>query len=563
MPKKKRNGRADKVPYDGLRIIPLGGLGEIGKNITALECGGDIIVIDCGMKFPEENMLGIDFVLPDVQYLCDNKDKVRGIFITHGHEDHIGALPLVAPRIGAPIYGSPLALAIIENKMTDARISYKPEYHQISPEQTVKAGCFEVGFIRVSHSIPDSFAIYVRTPIGTIFHSGDFKLDVTPIGMSGTDLPAIAALGSEGVTLLMSDSTNSERPGFTPSETMVSRTFGDIFRTHKDRRIVIAAFASNLHRAGLVFAEAARFNRKVVLIGRSLLAYTEMAMKLGYFDVPKGLLITSAEAEKLAPNRTVVLTTGSQGEPFSGLVLMSKGEHRQIHLGDRDLVVVSATPIPGNEKLVSRTIDRLFACGCDVIYGRDSDIHVSGHASREEQKTLLSLVKPKYFVPVHGEYRHLVRHGKTAREMGIPSKNIFVMQNGDVLTIGSNGAAKLGGKVQSGAVLVDGMMLGECEGSLLRERRELSESGIIALSIVVDKNYNIAAPIKIESKGCILGSDTEILDGAARKAVASAKSGACDMITLPTEIRKRIREIVSRNYRIYPTITPMITMLDG
>ncbi len=564
--KKRRTGKLSgnrKAP-SGLRLIPLGGLGEIGKNITAIEYGEDIIVIDCGLKFPEEEMLGIDFVIPDVQYLVERKNKIRGLFLTHGHEDHIGAIPLVLPRLDIPVYGTSLTLGLVENKILDARTAYRPKYNYVQPGDKVKVGCFEVGFINVCHSIPDSVALSVRTPMGTIVHSGDFKLDTSPIGGKGTDFSTLAELGKEGVLLLLSDSTNSEREGFTASERTVGHTFEEIFRQHKDRRIVIATFASNLHRAQQVFTVAARFNRKVVLNGRSMLSYVELARKLGHIiDVPEDLIITSQEAEHLAPNRTVVLTTGSQGEPFSGLVLMSKGEHRQIRLGNRDLVVVSATPIPGNEKLVSNTVNRLFALGCEVVYERSRAIHVSGHASREEQKILLSLVKPKYFMPVHGEYRHLVRHGQLAREMGIPAKNVFVMQNGDILTFEPDGKAKTGNRVASGAVLVDGMMLGEFEGSLLRERKELSENGLISLSVMLDSDYRQVAPMQIASKGSIYGLDSENMrpdiELAVSRALDAARAGSVDKEMLPTEIRKRIRETLIRNSRAYPTIMPLIT----
>jgi ribonuclease J len=550
-----------------LRIIPLGGLGEIGKNITAIEFGDDIIVIDCGLKFPEEEMLGIDFVVPDTAYLAENKDRIRGVFLTHGHEDHIGAVPLVLPTLDVPIYGTALTIALIESKMLDAHVAYKPSYNHVWAGQNIKAGCFEVGFIRVCHSIPDSLAIYVRTPMGIVLHSGDFKMDMTPIGDNATDLSALAELGREGVLLLLSDSTNSEREGFTPSESTVGRTFEEIFRLHKDRRIVIASFASNLYRAQQVLNTAARFNRKVMLVGRSMLSYIELAQKLGYIDVPEGLLVTSPEADSMLPNRMVVLTTGSQGEPFSGLVLMSKGAHRQIRLGAKDLVVISASPIPGNEKLVSNTVNRLFACGCEVIYERSSAIHVSGHASREEQKMLISVVKPRYFMPVHGEYRHLVRHGQLAKEMGIQTKNVFILQNGDVLTFDPDGKVRLGDKVHSGAILVDGMMLGEFEGSLLRERKELSESGLITVSLVLDGEYRLAAPIQIDSRGCIYGLDEENMrpdvELSIERALESVRSGAVEKTSLQTEIRKGIRDVLSRNFRAYPSILPLVTLIGA
>ena len=549
----------------GLRIIPLGGMGEIGKNLTAIEYGDDILIIDCGMKFPEEEMLGIDFVIPDVEYLVENRGKIRGLFLTHGHEDHIGAIPLVLPRLDVPIYGTPLTLGLVENKMLDARTSYKPKYNKIKAGDTVRAGCFEVGFVRVAHSIPDALAIYVRTPMGTIVHSGDFKLDLTPSGGKGTDLAALAELGREGVLLLMSDSTNSERAGFTPSESEVGKALEDIFRQHKDRRIVIAAFASNLYRAQQVFATAARFNRKVALVGRSMIAYVELAKKLGYIEVADGLLLSVSEAEALPPNRTVILTTGSQGEPFSGLVLMSKGDHRQVRLGSRDLVVISATPIPGNEKLVSNTVNRLFACGCEVIYERSAGVHASGHASREEQKILLSLIRPKFFIPAHGEYRHLVRHSQLAKEMGIPAKNIFVMQNGDVLLVENQTKARLEGRVSSGAVLVDGMMLGEFEGSILRERKELSESGLITMSIVLDGEYNLMARPVFDSRGSTFRLEKENMcpdmELAVQKAVESLKAGSVTQETFSTEVRKRTREVLNRNYRSYPSILPLVSII--
>lgn len=567
--KSSKSGKRPKksAAKQGLRIIPLGGMGEIGKNITVVEYGDDIIIIDCGLKFPEEEMLGIDFVVPDVEYLIENKKKIRGLFLTHGHEDHIGAIPLVLPRLDTPVYGTPLTLALVENKMLDARVTYKPDYRQVTPGKTVRAGCFEVGFIRVSHSIPDALAIYVRTPIGIILHSGDFKLDLTPIGDNGTDLSGFADIGKEGVLLMMSDSTNSEREGFTASESSVAKSFDEIFRSHKDRRIIVAAFASNLYRAQMVINTAIRFNRKVVLTGRSMIAYVELARKLGYVDAPDELLVTSADAEKLAPNRVVILTTGSQGEPFSGLVMMSKGGHRQIHLGSKDLVVISATPIPGNEKLVSNTVNRLFACGCEVIYERSSAIHVSGHASKEEQKILLSLVKPKYFIPCHGEYRHLVRHGQLAREMGIPAKNIYILQNGDSVLFDGSGGAKSDVKVQSGAVLVDGVMLGEFEGSLLRERKELSESGLLALSITVDAGYNMIAKPRADSRGSIFSLDRENampdIESAVEKALAGVRAGSVEKTALPTEIRKRIRELLNKNYRAYPSILPLINVVGA
>lgn len=549
-----------------LRVIPLGGLGEIGKNITAIQYGNDIIVIDCGLKFPEDDMLGIDFVIPDVDFLVENREKLRAIFITHGHEDHIGALPFVLPSLDVPLYCSRLTAGLIENKAKDARTNYTPMFRHVAPGSVIEAGAFSVEFIPVCHSIPDSYALAVRTPLGVIMHSGDFKLDPTPIDGRTTDYSSFARLGKEGVLLMLSDSTNAERPGMTQSERTVGQTFERLLRLYKDRRIVIATFASNLHRAQQAITAAARFNRKVVLIGRSMLAYVELARELGYLEVPEGIIITSQEAEHMAENRVLVLTTGSQGEPFSGLVMMSKGANRQIRLGTKDLVVVSATPIPGNEKLVSDTINRLFAIGCEVVYERTAQTHVSGHASQDELKILLSMVHPRYFVPVHGEYRHLVRHAQLARDMGIPGKNVFIMQNGDVLKFKNQNKAELAGRVQAGAVLIDGIVLGEFDGSIIRERRELSENGLVVVSVVLDKRGHLAGKIQIQTRGSVFsaedGSTFNDLEHAVKLGIAQfSRTPGAQPELLPTEIRKRIRAVFGKTSRSYPTIVPLITHL--
>ena len=566
---KKRDNRTKRksTGKGELSVIPLGGLGEIGKNLTVFRYDNDIIIVDCGLKFPEEDMLGIDFVIPDVQYLIENKDKILGIFITHGHEDHIGALPFILPRLDVPIYCSRLAAGMIGNKMEDARTSYKPKYREVCPGDIIEAGAFSVEFIPVCHSIPDALALSIHTPMGMIVHTGDFKLDPTPIDGVGTDFNSFAALGKEGVMLLLSDSTNIEKDGITPSEKTVGQTFERLFRLHKDRRIVIATFSSNLHRSQQVFNAAGRFNRKVVLAGRSMIKNVELAIDLGYIDVPEGLIITSQEADHMPENRVVVLTTGSQGEPFSGLVMMSRGTHRMVKLGPKDLVIISATPIPGNEKLVSHTVNRLFACGCEVIYERGEKIHVSGHAARDELTIMLSMLKPRYFIPVHGEYRHLVRHAQLAREMGVPSKNVFVMQNGDVLKFKGKSNASLSGRVQAGAVLVDGIALGEFEGGLLRERRELSENGIVAISITLDSKSRLTAPIQIQTKGSVFstedGSTFRELENAVKMGLEQfARTPGAKPETLPTEIRKRIRDVFGKVSRNYPVIVPLITFVE-
>jgi len=568
MPKKAEAKPRGKTRNQGeLNVIPLGGLGEIGKNLTVFRYGNDIIVVDCGLKFPEEDMLGIDFVIPDVQYLLENRDCIKGIFITHGHEDHIGALPFILPRLDVPLYCSRLTAGLIENKMVDAKTSYTPKYIEVSQGDIIEAGAFTVEFIPVCHSIPDSLALSIHTPLGMIVHTGDFKLDPTPIDGVVTDYSAFAELGKEGVLLMLSDSTNIERSGVTPSEKTVGQTFERLFRLYKDRRIVIATFASNLHRAQQVFNSAARFNRKVVLVGRSMINNIELARNLGYIEVPEGMVITSKEAEALSENRLVILTTGSQGEPFSGLVLMSRGIHRMVKLGPKDLVIISATPIPGNEKLVSHTVNRLFACGCEVIYEKDEKIHVSGHASRDELTMMLSMVKPRYFIPVHGEYRHMVRHAQLARDMGVPSKNVFVMQNGDVLKFKGAGKAEIDGRVQSGAVLVDGIALGEFEGSILRERRELSENGLVTVSVVVDEGFRLVAPIQIQTKGSVFSTEDGGTFNELERAIKAAleqflRTPGAKLETLPTEIRKRIRDVYGRTSRNYPTIIPLISRIE-
>ncbi len=560
-PKKKISGRGE------LSVIPLGGLGEIGKNLTVFRYDNDIIIVDCGLKFPEEDMLGIDFVIPDVQYLIENKDKILGIFITHGHEDHIGALPFILPRLDVPLYCSRLTAGMIGNKMEDARTSYKPKYREICPGDIIEAGAFSVEFIPVCHSIPDALALAVNTPMGMIVHTGDFKLDPTPIDGVVTDYSSFASLGKEGVMLLLSDSTNIEKDGITPSEKTVGQTFERLFRLYKDRRIVIATFSSNLHRSQQVFNAAGRFNRKVVLAGRSMIKNVELAIDLGYIDVPEGLIISSQEADHMTDNRVVVLTTGSQGEPFSGLVMMSRGTHRTVRLGPKDLVIISATPIPGNEKLVSHTVNRLFACGCEVIYERGEKIHVSGHAARDELTIMLSMLKPRFFMPVHGEYRHLVRHAQLAKDMGVPSKNVFVMQNGDVLKFKNRTSASVEGRVQAGAVLVDGIALGEFEGSLLRERRELSENGIVAISVALNSKFHLTAPIQIQTRGSVFstedGSTFRELENAVKLGLEQfARLPGAKPEMLPAEIRKRIRDVFGKVSRNYPVIVPLITYVE-
>lgn len=566
MARSRSRKKTSGIPPAELRFIPLGGFGEIGKNMLVFEYGDDLLVVDSGLKFPDEEMFGIDFVIPDVTYLLEKKKNIRGIVLTHGHEDHTGALPFVLPQLDVPLYGTALTLGLASGKLAEFAPAYEPKMREVRAGETIELGAFRVTFVAVCHSIPDGVGLIIETPEGIIVHTGDFKLDPTPIDGRLTDYNAFAEAGKKGVRLLISDSTNAERPGHTPSENIVGKSLEQILRLHRNRRIVVAAFASNIHRTQQVFDAAARFNRKVALLGRSMVSNVELSRKLGYIQVSDDLLVPASEAERVPANRLLVLTTGSQGEPFSGLVLMSKGEHRHILLGQKDLVAIFATPIPGNEKLVSRTIDRLFALGCEVIYDREQHVHASGHASQEELKMMLSIVRPQHFVPFHGERRHQHRHAQLAVEMGVPEQNVHILQNGDILRI-QRGKSQVRGTVPSGAVLVDGLAIGEMKGSVLKERRELAEDGILILSIVLDKNGRLSGEIRLESRGFIHSSDATALYEEIRKAVLKVvgSAGEKDLLepeNLEIRIRGRVKEVIRRLTRGTPNVLPMVTILE-
>ena len=563
---------AKKAPHaaepQSVKFIPLGGLGEIGKNMYAIECGDDIVVIDAGMMFPDEEMLGIDFVIPDITYLEENRSKVRGILITHGHEDHIGGLPFVLAKLDVPVFSAKLTLGMIEGKLSEALPRYDPQLVEVSAGETIELGVFKIRFISVCHSIPDALAIAVETPFGVILHTGDFKFDPTPVDGHGTDFAAFAELGEKGVLLLAADSTNAEREGFTRSERSLIAPLENLLRTYRTRRIVISAFASNLNRVQTVLDAASRFNRKVVFAGRSMVNNVELALQLGYLNADPDVILSISDMDAYQPSRLIIMTTGSQGEPFSGLVLMSKGEHHRIKINSKDVVALFANPIPGNEKMVSSTINRLFELGCDVIYGKDAGLHVSGHASREELKMLLSMVRPKYFAPVHGEYRMQIRHAQLAEEVGVDPKDIFIMKNGDVLTMTGNAAA-VKSCVQAGAVLVDGMALGEKEGSLLRERRELSESGVLVVSVVLDKKGRLLEDPRFESMGQIHFADAETIRQefvqSVRRAIkhdpAYADTEKQDA-ALKKQIEIRCKELLRKYMRSASVVIPIITRLS-
>ncbi|MDD5127139.1 MAG: ribonuclease J [Dehalococcoidales bacterium] len=468
-----------------LKIIPLGGLGEIGKNMMVIEFEGDIIIIDAGLMFPEEEMLGIDLVIPDISYLLEHKNKVRGIFITHGHEDHIGALPYLLPQINAPVYATKLTQGLIRVKLKERRALQGVVLNTAVPGEEISAGKFRVEFFSVCHSIPDAAGLIIRTALGTIVHTGDFKLDYTPVNGKPTDLSRLAQLGTQGVMLLFSDSTYAELPGYTPSEKTVGEYLDRIMAEAKGR-VIVTTFSSLISRVQQVIDAAAKYGRKVFIAGRSMTDTVRMAVELGYLNAPDSILGQIDEVRGMPPEKIVLVTTGSQGEPTSALVRMANRDHPHVHIQRGDTVVLSATPIPGNEALVNRTVDNLFKQGARVLYYKLANVHVHGHGSQEELKLLINLVKPKYFVPVHGEYRHLNLHAGLAQSLGMPKENVFIMEDGQVLEIGIQGA-RITGKVGSGNVYVDGLSVGDIDGVVLRNRRMLSKDGIVVVIITVNR----------------------------------------------------------------------------
>ena len=492
-----------------IKAFLLGGLNEIGKNMTVIEYKNDIVVIDCGLIFPEDEMLGIDIVIPDVSYLVKNKDRIKALLITHGHEDHIGAIPFFLKKMNVPIYTMPFTMGLIALKLKENNIS-GVELNVIQPNQKIVLGSFTAEFIRVNHSIPDSCSIALYTDAGTIFHTGDFKVDYTPVDDVRIDLNKIAEIGSKGVTLMLGESTNVERPGYTESEASVGNTLNQIFASVDNNRIFVATFASNVHRLQQIIDAAHKTGKKVAVSGRSMANIMDVASELNYLKIPDNTYIDLRDINKYDDNELVIITTGSQGEPLSALTRMSKMEHRQIEIRRGDVVVFSAHPIPGNEKLVSRVINDLFAIGATVIYDSVSEIHVSGHARQEELKLMLSLVQPKFFIPIHGEKRHLIQHKEMSIKIGLKEENVFLLSNGDVLEVDKN-EAKLAGKVPSGNILVDGLGVGDIGNIVLRDRKHLSEDGLIVVVIPIKDSEKIADRIEIISRGFIYVKESEEL----------------------------------------------------
>ncbi len=484
-----------------LKIIPLGGLGEIGKNMTVVEYGSNIVIIDCGMSFPEDEMLGIDIVIPDITYLIKNKEKIKGIILTHGHEDHIGSIPYVLKKLNIPIYGTKLTLGLVENKLLEHKLE-DVSLNVLDAGKSVDLGCFKVTFIRSNHSIPDAVGIAIDTPIGTIVHTGDFKIDFTPINGDVIDLDKFAELGRKGVLLAMSDSTNVERTGHTESERTVGAKFMDIFKDCESR-IIVASFASNIHRVQQIINAAVAYNRKVAISGKSMINAVRVSQELGYLDVPEDTLINVNDLKKLKDNEIVIVTTGSQGEPMSALTRMANNDHKKLEIKKGDLVIISANPIPGNEKTVSRVINMLYEKGADVLYDALMQVHVTGHAKRDELKLMLTLLKPKFFIPVHGEFRHLMLHAKLAAELGIDEKHTIIGKNGDVIELTSKTITK-SGTVTSGNILVDGLGVGDVGNIVLRDRKLLSENGLIIVVLSTEKGTGkILAGPEIVSRGFI------------------------------------------------------------
>lgn len=544
-----------------VKIIPLGGLHEIGKNLTVVEYRDDIIIIDCGMTFPEDEMLGIDVVIPDVTYLENNKHKIRGLVLTHGHEDHIGAIPYVLRKLDLDIYGTGLTIGLLENKLKEHRLS-KDKLHVVNAGDVVKLGKMEVEWINVNHSIPDACALAIKTPLGYIYHSGDFKVDFTPISGKPINLTRIAEIGEKGVIAMIGESTNVLRPGYTMSESKVGETFNRLFQNLQDNRIIIATFASNVHRVQQIINSAEKYGRKVVLSGRSMVNVTETARRLGQFRVKKDTFVDIRDMDKYDDSEIVLITTGSQGEPMSALTRIAYGEHRKIQLTPNDAIILSATPIPGNENAVTKVINRLLERGAKVIYETLSEIHVSGHACQEELKLILSLVKPKYFIPAHGEVRHLMKHAKIATQMGMPEENIFIMENGNCLEI-SQKEAKLVGDVPSGNILVDGLGVGDVGNIVLRDRRHLSEDGLIIVVITITKEGKVVSGPDIISRGFVYVRESEDLIEDAKNVVRKilnddSRDNLKDWNGLKSDIRDNLRSYIFKNTKRNPMILPII-----
>ncbi len=548
-----------------LKIIPLGGLEEIGNNMTIFEYEDEIIIVDCGLEFPTDDMLGVDLVIPDVTYLERNKEKIKGLVITHGHEDHIGAIPYILKQINIPIYATKLTIGLIKNKLEEHKLLRSTKLYEVEAGQTIKLGKMSVEFIRSCHSIPDSVMLAIYTPVGIIMHTGDFKIDYTPINSEITDLNRIAEIGSKGVLALLSDSTNSERKGYTMSESTVGKEFDKLF-VNCTKRIVVATFASNVHRVQQIVNAAVANGRKIAICGRSMINMIETARSLGYMDVPENVFIDIDMIKNYTDEQLVIITTGSQGETMSALTRMAAGEHKKIEITPNDLIIISANPIPGNEKSVSKVIDDLLQIGADVVYNALADIHVSGHACQEEQKLIFALTKPKYFIPVHGEYRQLMAHAETAIKMGVAPENIFMNTNGRIIELNEN-EAKQTGSVPCGKVLVDGYGVGDVGNVVLRDRQHLSQDGLIVIVMTMDSSTGeIVAGPDVISRGFVYVKESENLMDDVKKYIREEvemleSKGVRDWATIKSTLKDHIRDYIFQKTKRNPMILPIIMSL--
>jgi len=546
-----------------LRIIPLGGIGEIGKNITAYECGDDIIIVDCGMGFPDDELLGIDIVIPDFTYLEENKEKVRAVLITHAHEDHIGALPYFLKQVNVPVYGAALTIGLIKAKLTEHRMLETASLYTFKTGDKIKLGCFTVEPIRVNHSIPDAVSFAITSPAGVVVQTGDFKVDYTPVSGEPIDLVRFAELGREGVLALLSDSTNSEKMGTTPSEKMVGQSFEMLFSRAEGKRLVIATFASNIHRIQQIIDLARRHGRKVAISGRSMENYVQTATELGYLDIDDDILIETSQINKVRPRDLIIVTTGSQGEPMSALSRMASGTHRQISITRDDVIIISASPIPGNEKTITRVINELLKKGSDVIYESMYDVHASGHACQNDQKLMLTLVKPRYFIPVHGEYKHLIKHIDTAKSMGYTDNSVIIPEIGKIIEL-SKGSVRSAGTVTAGRVLVDGLGVGDVGSVVLRDRQHLAQDGLIVVVCTIDTDCGelISGPDLI-SRGFVYVREAESLIEEARSAVKEIiESYECkgnrDWSAMKMQIREELGKLMYQKTKRNPMILPIV-----
>lgn len=544
-----------------LQIIPLGGLGEIGKNMTVIRCGDEMIIIDSGLMFPENDMLGVDLVIPDISYVLENEKCLKAIVLTHGHEDHIGALPYILKRLSVPVYGTKLTLGILEGRLKENGVD-SGNLHAVTPGEIIMLGCFSVGFIRVNHSIPDSVGLSIKTPVGMLVHTGDFKFDYTPVDGKMTDFRRLADLGNKGVLVMMADSTNSEKEGHTASEKTVGVAFNREF-ANAQGRIIVATFSSNVHRIQQVIDTAVKYRRRVAILGRSMVNVVNISMELGYIHAPEGVIIDIEEIVNYPANKVVIITTGSQGEPMSALTRMAMSDHRQVDIVQGDTVIISATPIPGNEKVVAKTVDNLLRLGANVIYSRSDGIHVSGHASREELKLMHNLIKPKFFIPVHGELHHLFAHAKLAEELGMSRDHILVGENGFVFEF-TKERGKVVGRINWGVVMVDGLGVGDVGNIVLRDRRQLSQDGILIVVVTMNRETGkIVAGPDVVSRGFVYVRESEALMDEAKARVLQAlkrcaEEKITDWSTMKINVKEALAQFLFEQTRRRPMILPII-----